>query len=201
VNTLTVLGEAHADLLPDRVEWTLHVHEVDQDPQAAFDRCAERLATLAEGLASTEVTTSQIEVGHEYDPRHNRHTGRREANGALISTAPIERAAEIATIAMAQGADSLRGPRLHYPDATAAQTALLPQAVEAARRDADALAQAAGRRAGRVLEIRDPRARPDDDRVEYLRASATSGGGHDLPVIAEPRRLTATLIVTIELVD
>ena len=199
MNTLTVLGRAHADLLPDRVEWTLHVHEVDPDAQAAFERCADRLAGLAAALVSTEVTTSEIEVGHEYDPRHNRQTGRREAHGALVSTAPLPRAAEVATIAMAQGADSLRGPRLRYPDATDAVTALLPQAVEAARRDADALAAAAGRRAGRVLEITDPRTRERDD-FEYGIAAA-GGGGHDLPVIAEPRRVTATLVVVFELTD
>ncbi len=44
---LTVLGRASGELAPDRIEWTLIVRETDDDPRAAFARCAKRLGTLA----------------------------------------------------------------------------------------------------------------------------------------------------------
>ena len=93
----------------------------------------------------------------------------------LVVTAPLEQASTVATAAMDAGADELHGPTLRYPDATASLDALLPQAVEAARRNADAIAAAAGRRAGRVLSVTDPTARMDPDERRYARATAASG--------------------------
>ena len=62
MNALTVLGRAYGELAPDRIEWTLIVREVDADPRAAFDRCAQRLNALAEALAMAEVTTGAVAV-------------------------------------------------------------------------------------------------------------------------------------------
>ena len=58
--------------------------------------------------------------------------------------------------------------------------------------------------AGRVLAVTDPTARMDPEERRYARASAASGGGgdgRDVPVLPTPRRLSAALIVEIELTD
>ena len=204
MGSITIIGEASADLLPDRVDWTVDVSEVDASSNAAFDRVTARVRVIADALAAFEVTTSQIRFSPEWHTHGHKTTGREVASAVLVVTAPLEQAASVATVAMDAGADELHGPQLRYPDATATLDALLPQAVEAARRNADAIAAAAGRRAGRVLAVTDPTARMDPEERRYARASAASGGGgdgRDVPVLPTPRRLSAALIVEIELTD
>lgn len=90
---LTVLGRAVGSLAPDRIEWTLTVREEDQDPRAAFRRCAERLRALAGGLAVAEVTTGAVTV-YEHTERGEhgvrKPTGRHMAQAALTASAPLE---------------------------------------------------------------------------------------------------------------
>ena len=82
---LSVLGTAAGDLAPDRIEWTLVVHERDGDARAAFDRCAERLLALAQALAMADVATGAVTVEAEYHPNGYKPTGRHIASGALTA--------------------------------------------------------------------------------------------------------------------
>ena len=55
-----------------------------------------------------------------------------------------------------------------------------------------------------MLSVTDPTVRMNPDEWHYAIAAGASGGGDDgrnVPVIATPRRLTAALIVEIELTD
>lgn len=200
MSTITIIGSSFADILPDRVQWSLDVREADADTKAAFDRCTTRVGALARALEAFEVTTGHVGFKAEWHTHGHKQTGRRIAYAALIVTAPLDQATAIATTAMDAGADEVHGPRLLYPEA--ARDELFPRAVEAARRNADAIAAAAGRRAGRVVNITDPATRMRSD--EYAYAVAASGGGgedRDVPLLAEPRRISATLICEFELVD
>ena len=134
----------------------------------------------------------------EYDHQRNRETGRHVAGAALVATAPLDRAADVATAAMEAGADSLEGPEAGYPEASIG--VLLSEAVRAAGINAVAMATAAGRRLGRVVSITDPRALP---REEYAVAMAAGDARGDsrFTVIARPRRVSAAVAVVFELVD
>ena len=204
MSTITIVGEAFADILPDRVRWTVDVREADASSSAAFDRATIRVRTIAAALDAYEVTTSQVRFSPEWHTHGHKQTGREVASAVLVVTAPLDQASAVAVTAMDAGADEVDGPHLQYPDETDARDALLPQAVEAARRNADAIAAAAGRRAGRVLSVTDPTARMDAEQSHYARAVAASGGGddgRDVPLLPKPQRISATLIVEVELVD
>ncbi len=202
---LSVLGRAHGELAPDRIEWTLIIRESDSDPRAAFDRCAQRLATLAGALSMAEVTTGATAVSPERDPETRRPTGRHEAHAALTALAALELGGEVAAAAMEAGADVLRGPHVRLPDAAETVDDLLAEAVLAARRRAERMAAAAGRRLGRVVSVRDARIDEDLDveygDVEVQAMSLRSGGGErgTRAVIPRPQRLYAAVAVVFEL--
>jgi uncharacterized protein YggE len=200
---LTVLGHATGELAPDRIEWTLIVRERDSDPRAAFDRCAQRLNALAEALAMAEVRTGVVSVSRDLDYETRRPTGDHEAEAALTALASLDLAGEVAAQAMEAGADELRGPRLRLPDSEELVDALLAEAVLAARRRAERMAAAAGRKLGRVVSIRDSRI---DEAFEFgeLREpeviALRAGGGERVPaVIPRPQRLSAAVAVVFEL--
>lgn len=92
------------------------------------------------------------------------------------------------------------------PDPAELIDALLAEAVQAARRRAEGMATAAGRRLGRVLSVSDRRAESDDEFDQELRIGTRMSGPSDSddgvpPVIPRPQRLSVAVAVVFELVD
>ena len=157
---VTVTGAASRAVAPATATWRAEAVEGDADPRAAFERATLRMNALLEGLAGVgEVDTDAVVV----QPRWEEHGPKdAEAIGAVRVESPAERAGEVAQAAMAAGADRLHGPRYVY-DWQAVHEELLAEALEAARRKAERLAAAAGRRLGRVLAIDEQGTRRVDD--------------------------------------
>jgi len=204
---VVVVGRARGELAPDRVEWVLVVRETDSDPRAAFARCSDRLRGLAGTLAMAQVTTGAVTVAELRSPRRpdapSEPTGKHEARAALTAIAPLDLGGEVAAAAMEAGADELHGPKLLTPDAAEAIDALGAQAVKAARRRAERMAEAAGRRVGRAVSIGDHQSFDDefDDAVMVRRESAGGGGDGRPPVIPRPQVLVVSVRVVFELTD
>jgi uncharacterized protein YggE len=200
---LSVLGHASGEVEPDRLEWTLIVREADGDPRAAFDRCSQRLNALAGALSMAQVTTGAAAVSPERDYETGRPTGRHEAHAALTAVAALALGGEVAATAMEAGADELRGPRLRLPDSDEIVDGLLADAVAAARRRAERMAAAAGRKLGRIVSMRDARIDEDFEFTDLHEAQVMSlraGGGERVPaVIPRPQRLSAAVAVVFEL--
>ncbi len=79
---------------------------------------------------------------------------------------------------------------------------LLADAVGRARRRAEKMADAAGRRLGRVISIEDHRSHYDsewDTEAELM--SRQSGRGERPPVIPHPQPLSVAVVVVFELTD
>src|SRR3954468_19359867 len=198
-NRLTVAGIARTEVAPDRVEWQLVVHEAGPDARDAFARCSARLRALAGALESADVTTGPVAVSPEVD-ENRRPTGRQQARAALTAIAPLAHAGDLAAAAIEAGADELRGPTLHTSGIEAARDALYAEAVHAARRRAQAMAEAAGRTLGRAVSVR------DHDDFDMLVAeghvghmSATSGAMPAPPVVPRPKAISAAVQVVFEL--
>jgi uncharacterized protein YggE len=117
-----------------------------------------------------------------------------EAMGAVRVRAAAARAGDVAQAAMAAGADRLHGPRFEYDDADGVRGELLGEAVADARRKADRLAAAAGRRLGAVRQMHEsgPERVPGPQRV--MAAETPDVRPSELTV-------TATVTVTFALVD
>ena len=119
-----------------------------------------------------------------------------EASTIVTARAPIERAGQIADLAMASGATEIRGPQLAIPDRAEAELEALEQAVADARRKAERLADAARRPLGPIMSIE---TRDEDyfPHVEELTSSTTS----QMPVEAPAIRVNESVTVVFALGD
>ncbi len=109
-----------------------------------------------------------------------------EAVGAVRVRSPAARSGDVAQAAMAAGADRLHGPRFEYDDERATRGELLGEAVDDARRKAERLASAAGRRLGAVhaIEETSPDLVPMAEPVALRVAGAPDITPRDLTVTA-----------------
>jgi len=197
-------GTASRELAPERAEWTLGVRAADPNPRVAFDRCAERLAALAQTLAEAgEVTTGRVEVDVERERRRGEAHTRRLARATLTVAGAVERAGELAAAAMGAGADEISGPVFRVGDAEAVTAGLLADAVRDARRRAEAMATAAGRSLGRAVAISDHHSGIPyyEDDGELMSRGVAVAAVAEPPVRPRPRTVSATVEVVFELVD
>ncbi len=193
---LTVSAVAERELAPDRATWTLFVRESDDDPRAAFSRCAERMRAVAEALEEAgDVRTGRVSVASRRDPRGEETMGR-VARASVVVSGPVGRAGELAAAAMDAGADEIEGPVMHTEEPEELENELLAEAVRIARSHAEAMAAAAGRELGCVLAIND---RSGDGPIT-ARLLSSRGDAAEPPVRAKPRLVSAGVRVVFELV-
>ena len=198
-----VSGTASRSVPADRAVWALVVVETGEAPAEAFGRCGRRLDALTRALRdalgeAAEVRTGALSVQPQRDVE-----GRRletvEVRGQVVVDVPVEAAGRASGAAMSAGADRLEGPALEVRAATAIGEELLADAVAAARRKAERIASAAGRRLGRVVSVAE-----EVDGGIHLRAAVTvsASSGWDGPEL-EPSdaRLEASVQVVFALED
>ena len=185
---VSVTGSADRAVAPGAATWRAEAVESDDDPRAAFERCTARLNALVQRLAGVgEVATDAVVVQPRFEEGGPAGA---EAIGAVRVRSPAGRSGDVAQAAMAGGADRLHGPRFEYDDAEAARGELLGEAVADARRKAELLAAAGGRRLGAVRRIEES----GPERVPGgVRAVAMSAEPPDV----RPRELTVTASVRV----
>jgi uncharacterized protein YggE len=197
---LTVSATATREIPVERAEWQLAVRVVDPSPREAFARCTEKLNALAETLRGAgDVTTGRVAVDVDPQRRRGEAHHRQIAYATLTVAGPVERAGELAEAAMNAGADEISGPQLSAADADALDDALLAEAVRAARRRAEAMAAAAGRRLGGAVALSDGTVMRDAEYGPLGWTAAAAAGGPE--VAPRPRTVRATVQAAFELLD
>ena len=174
--------------------WRLTVDVVDAEPRLAYDRCAERASTIVERLreaAAVQTERISVEPHHVFDTEEPRQAGH-EATSVVLARAPVDRAGEIADLAMAAGADQVHGPKFAIGDSAAIVLGALDDAVADARRRAERLAASCGRALGPIRSID---ARDEDEEVRF---ELMSGG---MPVEPSDRAVTANVTIVFALED
>jgi uncharacterized protein YggE len=197
-NRITVTGHAELRVAPDGAAWHLTIDVTAPDARVAYEGCAARATSIVERLkAAAEVLTQRISVepAHEYESGVMRQTGH-TAETVVTARVPVERAGEIADLAMESGATEIRGPQLAIRDRAAAELEALDQAVADARRRAERLAAAAGRTLGPIMSI-DTRDEEYYPQVEELMASSSPA----MPVEAPDLRIRGSVTVAFALGD
>jgi uncharacterized protein YggE len=178
-NRVVVAGIARRGVAADRAIWAVVVTESGDVPGEAFNRCSERLDALTRALRDALGDKADIRTGalsvHPQRDRHGRRLDRIEVSGQVTVDVPVREAGRAAGAAMAGGGDRLDGPVLEVRERGAIAEELLGEAVAAARRKAERIAAAAGRRLGHVVSV------AEDNEVRAYAASAVlmSGGGDD----------------------
>jgi uncharacterized protein YggE len=151
--------------------------EREQDEQMAFDRCAARLNVVMDALRDAlgddgQLATQGVNVTPHWEEGREQGV---EAMAWLTVSVPVERAGEVARVAMSAGGARVAGPRFRAGATAEVHEELIAEAVEAARRKAERAAGAAGRSLGRALLV------------------AEEGGGGPVPIHGAPGAAIHTL--------
>src|SRR5687768_16195739 len=158
-----VTGTATRVVQPDLAKITVRVREVDSDPRAAYDRCAPRATAVTTGLGELLGETGNVAARAVTVRRHwsemDHEAGRmqHEAVCRIVAECPAEHAGRVLAEAIRLGADEAGHVEYAASDRDAVEVELLAEAVEAARRKAERLAEAAGRSLSAVVTVKEPR--------------------------------------------
>lgn len=155
---LQVVAGGRAESRPDEARFTAGVQTTAATAAAAsaqnnalINRVLASLERL--GVKQDDVQTQQISLSKiDYGPNRGRFQA---SNMVEVRVRQLNRAGAAITATTEAGANVLSGPNLTVSDPENASRAGYAQAFKAARARADAYAEAAGLKVGRVLAIRD----------------------------------------------
>jgi uncharacterized protein YggE len=156
-------GRGEVEIIPDRAEITVQVETRAGDGARASDQNAlivrAILDTLRRGfrLGDKELATIgyslRPQLVYPSDGKPPQVTGYVAVNTVRVRTSETARAGAIIDAAIAKGATGLGGLSFYAANTDEARRRALAAAVESARRDAEAMATAAGGRLGQLIEL------------------------------------------------
>lgn len=158
---LTVQASASTRAAPDLALVTLGVLARGANAQAAQQAQAERMAAVmaaarAAGAAEADVQTVGYSIEPQYAYPRNaapRITGYVSRNIVSIRLENLNAVTTLIDATVAEGANELHGIQFTFKDDEASRDAARAQAMQTARRRADAYAEAAGMRVARVDSV------------------------------------------------
>jgi hypothetical protein len=155
---LQVTASGRADTRPDEARFTVGVETFAADAAEAGSRNGETIRKVTAALAGLGIKDDDLQTRAvtlnrvDYGPKR----GQFHANNLIeVRMRDMKRAGEAIAAATQAGGNVLSGPNLTVSDPEAASRSAYAQAYKAARARAEAYAQAAGLKVGRVLAIRD----------------------------------------------
>jgi uncharacterized protein len=107
------------------------------------------------GIAADQISTTQYNIAPEYryEPtREPRLVGYRVTNMVVVEVRDLARVGPVLDAAVGAGANRVAGLRFYAANTEAARRNAITRAIEVARRDAEAMARAAGGTLGALLE-------------------------------------------------
>lgn len=177
--TIVVSGMGDVEVAPDLAEISLAVDTQEPTARAAGDANASAMERVIQALVQSGVPRDDIETrGYTIFPEHIHRPdaepqirGYRATNTVVVKTTKLDRVGALIDTALGAGANRVDGVSFSLRDPAVAQSAALKEAVERARRSAEAMAEALGVRLGRVLQA----------------SSTAAGQGRPIPVMRMAR--------------
>lgn len=205
VRTISVSSTATVKATPDEAVVGFGVRSQNADSATAFAQNATDMqavldALKANGIADKDIQTLNVSLSQQTIDRGKptQHTVFVASNSIDVTIHDLTAIGTEIDAAVAAGADSVRDIRFQLANPDAIRTDALTQAVEGARKKADALAAAAGEQVVSVVTIDENSYRPPDYRSPYsdqvfgLVAAATM----PTPIVA-PDSLEASVTVSV----
>ena len=155
---LSVSASGQAESRPDQAQFQAGIETFAANARAASEanqeKIAEIVAALRElGVAEKDIQTRAVTVQRiEYGDRKGQYQA---ANVVEVTMRNPDRAGEAVTAVTEAGANIVSGPSLSMTDPEATANLAYADAYKAARKRAEAYAEAAGMEVSRVLYIRD----------------------------------------------
>lgn len=207
-STITVSGMASSQQASQFAEFSAGVTAINDDKQIAIDEVNQKAEDLIaavknfgiedENIKTENLSVYQMEepIFEEGLPRKTQQGQWRVTNQIKINLKNIDQASELATLLTNSGATNVYGPNFRTEDTREAEADLLDDAVANAKTKAEKVAQAQGRKLGKVVAIVEGgTTSPGIPRM----AMAEGLGGGGAPVEPGSQKITQTVTVTFEM--
>jgi uncharacterized protein len=155
---LSVSASGHAESRPDKAEFQAGIETWAVSATAASAANARKIAEIVEALQASGVEEKDIQTRAvsvqrvDYGPRKNQFQA---SNVVNVTLRDADKISEAVTAVTEAGANVVSGPNLSMTDPEKVANLAYADAYKAARRRAEAYAEAAGMEISRVLYIRD----------------------------------------------
>lgn len=155
--TITSTGEGRREVAPDKATIVLGVETRSRTPAAAASANADRMtrirqALVSAGVAERDIATARysLHLEHGRTPADTLYVA---ANMVTVTTRQLDQVGRIIDTGLGAGANNINSLMYDLTDRSAANDGALADAVAAARRQAEVMAQAAGGRLGDLVEL------------------------------------------------
>ncbi len=194
---ITVTGSGKVEAAPDKAALELGVETQSPSAKAALAENAERLRRVIDalrkaGVAKDDLQTSNVSLWPQRDSDGMAITGYTAQNTVSVELA-VEKAGAAIDQAVGAGANVASGPSLSVGDREELYRDALAKAVDAARAKANAIADAAGLKVGRVTAVVEQSAEYEPSPMPYAAMARDSVAS--TPV--EPGKQTIEASVTV----
>lgn len=155
--TIVAGGEGRREVQPDKATIVLGVQTRSRTPAAAASANADRMTAIRAALTRAGVPAKDISTAHYSlyfeQGRTPADTQYVASNMVTVETRQLDKVGQIIDTGLGAGANNINSLQYDLSDRTATQTAALGDAVGHARRQAEAMAAAAGGRLGELVEL------------------------------------------------
>lgn len=209
---IMVSGQGSVDIAPDMAVLSLTVTREAKTARAALDANSSAMADVikamrARGIAERDLQTANFSIQPKYSQVPRTSKGERPApvivgytvrNSLSVRVRDITRLGEVIDESVTLGVNQGGSILFTNDDASQALTAARIAAVKDARQKARTLAEAAGVKAGKVLQISEQSYNPQP--MPMMRAAAMADGASAVPIATGENTYSVTvqLIVAIE---
>lgn len=163
-DTVTVAGEAKSQQRSQVARFTAGVNAVNDDKQVAINEVNRKVEAIiaavkefgikAEDIKTQSLSVYQRQESYYEEGRQKARPGQWDVGNSIeITLRDVDRASALASVLTRSGATNIYGPNFSLEDTTEAQNALIDEAMKNARKKAELMAQAAGRKIRRVVSV------------------------------------------------
>jgi len=198
---ITVNASGTVETTPDEAALELGVETHAANAKDALAQNAERLRRVIDalrkaGVAKDDLETSNVSLWPQHTDDGTSVTGY-QAQNTVSAELDVAEAGDAIDAAVAAGANVVGGPSLSVGDRDALYRNALKDAVEAARAKAEAIAEAAGVKVGRVTAVVESAGYEEPGPMAYAMRAADSAVS--TPIEPGKQAIEATVTVTFAL--
>jgi len=201
-NTVTASGAGTSQAVPDTAEMSFGVTTTSANAKTALDEASRSAAQIAsavkkQGIAGEDIQTQDVSVYPQTVNQSGKQviTGYQASLSVTVKVRDISKLGEVISAANAAGANDISGPTFTVADPAPARAKAIEEAVADARKSAEAMAKAAGKSVGAVLNM----SSSDAGQPVTFGASDAAGAAKSVPIQPGQLDITANVVVVFEL--
>jgi len=159
-NTVTAAGTGTAQGTPDVAEMSFGVMTTSDNAKSALDNAsnaAEKIAAAIKkgGVDAKDIQTRDVSVYPQTNDRNGKQvvTGYQASLSVRVKVRDVSKLGDLISAANDAGANTISGPTFTIDDPAPTRAQAIEKAVADARKNAEAMAKAAGKSVGAVLSV------------------------------------------------